>query len=214
MTADVPLRCRCGRIRGSARAIGPSMGTRLICYCDDCQMYARFLGTDGVLDEFGGTDVFQTTPAHVLITEGRCEIRCLRLSDRGLMRWYSGCCKVPLANTVASPRVPFVGIVHTFLDHASDGRTRDEAQGPPRAFIQGRFAPGGVPAHAHPRAPLSVILRSIRVLLLGWVRREHRPSPFFDAAAKTPISAPRVLTAEERAAITAPGRPRPTPRTS
>jgi hypothetical protein len=201
MTTDVPLRCRCGQIRGSATGVGPRMGTRLVCYCDDCQMYARFLGADGVLDSFGGTDVFQTTPAHVRITEGVSEIRCLRLSEKGLMRWYCGCCKVPLANTLSSPKMPFVGIVHTFMDHAGDGRTRDEVLGPPRAFTQGKFAVGGVPAHAHRTAPLSVILRAIRVLFLGWVRREHRPSPFFDAATGKPIVTPHVLTKDERAAI-------------
>lgn len=176
------------------------MGTRLVCHCDDCQMYARFLGLEGVLDRFGGTDVFQTTPAHLHITEGAGEVRCLRLSRKGLMRWYAGCCKTPLGNTLASPRVPFVGIVHTFMDHAGDGRTRDEVLGPPVAFTQGKFAIGGVPAHAHPTASISVILRAIRVLFLGWVRREHRPSPFFDAGTGKPISLPHVLTHAEREA--------------
>lgn len=197
MSSDVPLRCRCGRIRGLAVGIGPEMGTRLVCYCDDCQRYARTLATDGVLDVYGGTDIFQTTPAHVRITAGTSELRCLRLSDKGLMRWYSGCCKVPVANTVASPKVPFVGIVHTFMDHVGDGHTRDEVLGPPRAFVQGRFAPGGVPPLAHPSAPLSLIVRAMRVMLLGWVRREHRPSPFFDVTTGKPIVVPSVLPREK-----------------
>lgn len=203
MTSDVPLRCRCGHIRGLAVGVGHEVGTRLVCYCDDCQRYARALGTDGVLDRFGGTDIFQTTPARLRITEGTDEIRCLRLSEKGLIRWYSGCCKVPLVNTVASPKVPFVGVVHTFMDHASDGRTRDEALGPPRAFVQGKFAIGGVPPQAHRTAPLSLILRSIRVLLLGWVRGEHRPSPFFDAKSGAPIVVPSILTEGELAAADA-----------
>lgn len=86
------------------------------------------------------------------------------------------------------------------MDHAGDGRTRDEVLGPPVAFTQGKFAIGGVPAHAHPTASISVILRAIRVLFLGWVRREHRPSPFFDAETGKPISLPHVLTHAEREA--------------
>ena len=46
-------------------------------------------------------------------------------------------------------------------------------------------------------APLSVILRAIRVLLAGWVRRESRPSPFFDAKTRKPIVEPHVVTQAE-----------------
>ncbi len=40
---DIPLRCLCGRMRGVARAVSPSAGFRFVCYCKDCQAFARFL---------------------------------------------------------------------------------------------------------------------------------------------------------------------------
>jgi hypothetical protein len=31
---------------------------------------------------------------------------CLRLSDKGVFRWYTDCCRTPIGNTAASPRFP------------------------------------------------------------------------------------------------------------
>jgi hypothetical protein len=44
LPSDVPLRCRCGHVRGVEIRVSPSSGLRLVCYCKDCQAFARFLG--------------------------------------------------------------------------------------------------------------------------------------------------------------------------
>jgi hypothetical protein len=113
------------------------------------------------------------------------------------MRWYAGCCRTPVANTLASPRVPFAGLVHTFMDFAS-GASRDEVLGKPLAGIQGRFVASGVPPGAHARAPAWFVLRSARLLLAAGVCGKARPHPFFDAATGAPVVAPEVLTPAER----------------
>ena len=33
----------------------PRAGCRVVCYCDDCQAFARFLACPGITDERGGT---------------------------------------------------------------------------------------------------------------------------------------------------------------
>ena len=48
MSRNIPLRCRCGQVQGEARA-GRTYA-RLTCHCADCQAYARFLATPGVVD--------------------------------------------------------------------------------------------------------------------------------------------------------------------
>lgn len=169
-----------------------------MCHCDDCQAYARWVGVDGVVDRHGGTDIFQMTPSQLRISAGAEHLHCVRLSQKGLMRWYAGCCRTPVGNTLASPRVPFVGVVHTFMDHAADGRSRNDVLGPPIAFIQGRFAVGGAPPHVHASAPPSLLVRSARLLLAAWLRGKGRPSPFFDARSGAPVALPRVLTSAER----------------
>lgn len=177
--------------------------------CDDCQAYAYWLErADDILDENGGTAVFQMTPAQLKLVEGREHLRCVRLSDKGLMRWYAGCCNTPIGNTLASAKMPFIGVFHLVMDHARDGRTAEEALGPVRARVQARWGRGELPADAHPRAPLGLILRSVRLLLRGWLRGGHAPSPLFDPLTGKPVAEPTVLTPEARERLRASCGPR------
>ena len=199
MPTQLPLKCTCGAVRGVATDLSPATGNRLVCLCDDCQDYAHHLEREeAILDADGGTDVFQMTPAQLEITHGAEHLRCLRLSPKGLLRWYTGCCNTPVGNTLASPRVPFVGVPHLFMDHAASGLSRDQALGPVRAKIQARFSPRAVPADAHRRAPPSLIARSAWQLLRGWLAGRQRPSPFFDARTGAPTVEPTVLTPGQR----------------
>jgi hypothetical protein len=185
-------------VTGVALDVSPARGNRLVCMCDDCQAYAEWLGvTEALLDVNGGTEVFQLTPAQVQIRGGHEHIRCVRLSKKGLMRWYVECCNTPIANTLASARAPFLGLPCWFMDHASEGRSRDEDLGPVRARIQGRYGKPPLLPGSYPRAPLSLILRSVGQLVRGLIAGAHRPSPLFDEAG-APIVEPRVLSSEER----------------
>ena len=95
---DVPLRCRCGRVRGVAINVSPANGFRFVCYCKDCQAFARFLDRADVLDSAGGTNIFHMPPGRVRLTAGTDAMRCLRFSNR-VLRWYAECCRTPIANT-------------------------------------------------------------------------------------------------------------------
>src|SRR6202011_2265415 len=81
MPLDLPLRCRRGRVRGVASDVSPSTGFRFVCYCKDCQAFARFLKRADVLDPAGGTDIFQMPPGRVseFSRLGRCP---RRIQDR------------------------------------------------------------------------------------------------------------------------------------
>ena len=199
MPRDLSVRCSCGALRGVVRGVTGDSGNRVICYCDDCQSFAHFLGhPDQTLDTHGGTDIFQMSPAHLKITQGAERLACMRLTPGGLLRWYADCCKTPVGNTPASRHVPFVGLIHTFNDHASDGGSRGEALGPVRARVQARFAKGDRDAlDANDRAPLSLIFRFARMVLMARLRGEHARSPFSDDQTRVPIARPRVLTTEE-----------------
>jgi uncharacterized protein DUF6151 len=98
MPLDLPLRCRCGRMRGVASGVSPSTGFRFVCYCEDCQVFARFLRRVDVLDPAGGTDNVQMPAARVKLTAGTDAMGCLRLSST-VLRWYSACCRTPIGNT-------------------------------------------------------------------------------------------------------------------
>ena len=87
-----------------------------------------------MLDAASGTDIFQMPPGRVKLTAGMDAVRCLRLSSRGVYRWYTDCCRTPIGNT-AGPRVPPIGLIHCFMDHQGHGHSRDVVLGPPLCRI-------------------------------------------------------------------------------
>ena len=197
---DLPLRCRCGYVRGVASEVSPSSGFRFLCYCKDCQAFARFLERADVLDAAGGTDIFQMPPARVKLTAGTEALRCLRFSSK-VLRWYSDCCRTPIGNTAADPRFPVIAVIHCFMDHQADGRSRDVVLGPPLCRIYGRSAVGPLPPMAPAPPLLRVFVRRASKMLGWWMRGLARPSPFFDVSTNAPCSVPHVLTRSERAAL-------------
>ena len=205
MPTDLPIRCSCGALRGIARGVSAKRVNRLVCYCDDCQSFAYFLGglggiggTAEILDAHGGTDIFQTSSARLEIQQGAEQLACVRLRPGGLLRWYAECCKTPIGNTLAARQVPFVGLIHSCSDHASDGRSRDEVLGPVRAGVNARFAKGDrSQLDAHDRAPVSLLLRFARILSTARLRGDHKRSPFFDPETGEPSASARVLSKSE-----------------
>jgi hypothetical protein len=198
--SNLPLRCHCGHVRGVARAVAPSTGFRFICYCQDCQAFARFLERPDVLDAAGGTDIFQMPIGRVTLIAGTDALRCLRFSGK-VLRWYADCCRTPIANTAATPRFPVIGLIHSFMDHAAGGQPRDEVLGPPLCRIFERSASAPLPPNAPPPPSLRIFaLRALR-LLGWWLRGVGRPNPFFDPHTNAPLSTPRAFTPAERAGL-------------
>lgn len=170
----LPLRCACGELRGTLDA-RPTSGVRCVCYCDDCRAYARWLGRDDVLDAHGGTDVVPTWPARVRL-EAAGSLAVMRLSDKGMYRWYAACCRTPLANVMANPRMPFNGVLRRAID--ADDATLDATFGPAQG-VQGRYAIGGCPPGAHETANLGIIAGALGLLARGFLAGGHQPSPWF-----------------------------------
>jgi hypothetical protein len=162
------------------------------------------------LDERGGTDIFQMAPSKVRLTSGAETLGCVRLSEKGMHRWYCSECKTPIGNTMG-PSVPFAGMIHSFMRFDRAGRSRDEVLGPPRAHVQTKFATPGAPLPSAPLQTLRAIAHGVKLLAGWWLARAGSPSPFFDEATQAPRALPRVLSAEERSALArAPAR-RPDP---
>jgi hypothetical protein len=202
MTQDsknILLRCRCGQVRGVANEVAPKSGFRFVCYCEDCQAFARFLERPDVLDAAGGTDIFHMPAGRVKLTAGTNAVRCLHFSSM-VFRWYTDCCRTPIGNT-AGPRFPVVGLTHSFMDHDADGRTRDEVLGAPLCRIFERSAVGPLPPDAPPPRSLRLVTFRIPTLFGWWLRGLGRPNPFFDDYTNAPLSVPHVFTPSERVAV-------------
>ena len=196
---DLPIRCLCGALRGTLRDASSESGNRCVCYCDDCQSFAYFLErADEVLDENGGTDIFQTSSGQLEFDQGLENLTCVRLTDSGMFRWYADCCNTAIGNTPWTSRVPFVGLIHSCVDHAAEGRSRDQAVGPIRMRGFARFAKGDrSKLEAHEAAPLAMGPRVTEILKEALERGDQNRSPFFKANTDEPCVSPRILTAVE-----------------
>ena len=195
------LRCRCGHVSGIALDVAPASSLRLVCYCRYCRAFAHFLDRPDVLDSAGGTDILQMPPGRVKIVTGADAVRCMKLSGR-VFRWYTECCRTPIGNT-GSPRIPLVGLIHCFI--SGDSADLNDAVGAPRYRVYSESATGPLPPDAPPQPSNATIVLRVASLLLGWwMRGLGRPNPLFDAKTGAPLSEPRLLTPEERAALLRP----------
>jgi hypothetical protein len=202
MSRDAELRCRCGEVRGKVKDASPKTVSRAVCYCDDCQAYLHHLDRTDLLDAKGGTDIVQVAPASLTFERGVDRIVGVRLSPKGLYRWYASCCKTPVGNTV-TPAIPFVGIVV----QAFQGP--DDAFGQPLGRIWGQFATGEAP-EGSTRLNLRLIARAFRKIL-GWrLRGKTWPHPFFDRATRAPRRPVTTLSRAERDALRPQCGPHPT----
>jgi hypothetical protein len=153
-----------------------------------------------VLDQAGGTDIFQMPPGRLKLTAGMDAVRCLSLSNK-VLRWYTECCQTPIANSAATPRFPITGVIHSIINHDGGNRFLDEVLGPPLCRVFERSAIEALPPNAPGPPSLGVLARRTSTMLGWWVRGLGRPNPFFDDKTKIPRIAPRVLTPSERSAV-------------
>ena len=185
--------CSCGALKGVLSR--PDAVNRCVCYCKDCQAFAHFLGqADGILDAAGGTEVIQTTPANVTITQGQSKLACIRLREKGLLRWYTSCCNTPIGNTLPNFQFAFVGLIHSCLD--GSGESLDGSFGPIRMWVNTQSAKTPVPAK-----PVATFIGMVRVM--GMVVRDRftgrfQSTPFFSPVTGVPVVKPVVLSDSER----------------
>jgi len=190
---DVPLKCDCGTVQGKLKLKSPAEGNHVVCFCVDCQAFANNLsGRGDILDDWGGTRVYQSALWNVEIYTGIDQLRCLRLTRKGLYRWYTGCCDTPVGNT-GSAKFPFVGLIHNFLD---TGEQTDVLLGPVRGYHKLESAIGKPPEDIQKVGmPVTTMIRVFYRLIKWKLTGSNKPNPFFDASGKS-ISKPRVLSSE------------------
>lgn len=156
------IRCRCGAVAGHVQAVEHR---HVVCYCHDCQLFARYLNRADTLDLHGGTDAMITAPGYVHLDRGQAQVRCLRLSARGAHRWYAACCNTPLGSTLGA-WLPYASLPSICLECPG-------ALGAVNARVRARFASGYVPG-AQLRISFAFLLRTLWLMLRQF--RARRPS--------------------------------------
>lgn len=191
MSTIVHLKCRCGTVKGKLNVV-PGSFFYVHCLCCDCQSFASHLNNkENILDEHGGSELIQTYPAFMEITEGQDKMSCVQLRSKGLYRWYTTCCNMPLANTMSSSRVPFVGVSAKLMQFSNEQEKR-EVLGPITMKAFGKYSIGEMPKDAHPRFPVSYMPKILSFMLKGMLGKKNCPSPFFNG--REPVARVDVLS--------------------
>jgi hypothetical protein len=192
-----PLQCRCGTIKGWVS--DPAGANRVVCYCRDCQAFARFLGQEReTLDAQGGSDIVQTLPKNVSFTHGTESLACMRLTQKGMVRWYAACCGTPIGNTMENYKISFIGLLHNCLE--TPGRSLQNSFGAVRTFANPRGAIGD------PKPKASGVARTVwwfaKNILKARINGDYKRTPFFTNG--QPVATPRVISGAERASAMQP----------
>jgi hypothetical protein len=205
MGTTLRIRCTCGALQGEARDVTAAAGNHAVCYCDDCQAFAHFLGrASEVLDANGGTEIYQMSPALVRFTAGTDRLACVRLTDKGMRRWYAACCRTPIGNTMASRGMAFVGVIPFCFERPADDPALLRTLGPILVRAFRRYAKGDPLKIPADRIPFTLdVLRVVRLLLWWKLRGDSRGSPFFDAQTGRPTVEAHVLNDLELSAVRA-----------
>jgi len=148
-----------------------------------------------VLDAQGGTEIVASLPCNLRFDAGGDALACLSLSPRGLLRWYAACCDTPIGNTPRSPKMAYVGLVHSCLEQGAPPLA--QTFGPLRMAVNSGSALQ--PVRKSPALASAASLFGLAKTLLGArLGGGWRDNPFFEAGTATPVRAVRVLTPAER----------------
>jgi hypothetical protein len=197
------LRCWCGALEGIVT--NPARASHVVCYCEYCQAYAHLLGLpQRLLDEHGGSHLLQTLPANITFTSSLETLVCLRLTPRGMLRWYARCCGAPIGNTLANPKLSVIRLVHACLD--TGGASLEEIFGPVTAWRHTVDATGKPRPKSAGRSRMTRWL--FNAMLNARLNGDYRRTPFFNPDTGAPIVTPRQIRRYELDGVMAPVRMR------
>jgi hypothetical protein len=196
MEVIMEIQCECGKFRAELTKFPKNTPGRLKCYCDDCQAYLHHLKRTDLLDENGGTEIIPTYPADIKLIAGKEHVQCVRLIPKGMFRFATTCCNTPIANT--DPKRPWAG-VHRRMFTTKDPHKLDNALGPIKSSIMGKFAKGTPPPGTPQTFDFKGALIVFPYIIKGMILGKSKGSPFFENG--QPITVPKILTSEELHAL-------------
>lgn len=193
------LQCKCGAVRGHIKEGGPH--NRLICYCTDCRAFARFLAGAGagdrdILDAAGGTEIIQLAQSRLHFVSGAEQLVALKLTEKGMVRWYTKCCHTAIGNTLASPAGAFIGLIHSCLHR----QQLEPDFGAKVALLNTSTALGPV----QQRGLTGVLLRFLTIMISERLSGRYRQSPLFSSEGVLRVT-PKTLTKTELQQLKAAG---------
>ncbi|MBQ4811707.1 hypothetical protein J8M20_10185 [Pseudoalteromonas luteoviolacea] len=189
MTQYLDIRCDCGALQGRVACGAHFFQNRVMCYCDDCQAFVNHLGHESSLNQYGGTDVYQVSASQVSIVSGHEHLKCLKVTPKGVHRWYASCCNAPIGNTIG-PQWPLVGFISSVIV-----QDLDSIVGPIKGSVFCQFANQPVPKEVKGRWSHKRIVATMVIKLLVWrILGKAQPNPFYKAGKA--VSKPHCLASD------------------
>jgi len=192
---NVNLKCECGKFQAIIKNPKKSNSNRAVCLCVDCQSFAHYLEKpEKILDSNGGTEIFATYPSQIEFVKGVENLKSMKLSPKGLLRWYVDCCRTPIANT-PGVKMPFTAIFHNCIE--LNAKDKDSVFGKLSLRFFGKYGKKPLPPETYQGAPLSLSLKMFPFLMKGLIFKKHIPHAFFNED-RSPKVEPIILTKIER----------------
>jgi len=185
------ISCDCGSFRGEI--IDCTAGVSAVCYCKDCQMFAAYLGkTDDVLDPSGGTEVVGLRHSNIRFIDGVENLKNISLSNKGLLRWYTDCCKTPIGDTPRNFKISHIGLIHNCIEGASSDLEKSFGS------VKLRINTNSTEKPVKTLKPsLSLVAQYLLSITKQFVSKRYKLSPFFNESGE-PLLEVEVLTKEQR----------------
>lgn len=135
------------------------------------------------MDAQGGTEVIQVAQPCFHVTKGHEYLAALRLSPKGLVRWYASCCNTPIGNTTNNPKVSFIGVVDVMLD-----KQRLDADFGSDVAVANADSAMGEPKPKNRGIP-KVVLNVLKMTVPTWLSGRYQRSELFqDGMPVVPLS--------------------------
>ena len=177
------IQCDCGKFKARLNNIKKATTGRLVCYCNDCQNYARKLCRHDLLGPYGGTEAVVVYPSDYEIIEGKDLLVCNLLSPSGASRFSTTCCNTPVANT--KQKFPWVSILTKSFENANEGSTEELGNIKSRAF--GMYKTDKAPFKISNKVSVKDILIVLPFILKGMILKKYSKSPIYKEDQVTPF---------------------------
>ncbi|MFT5045171.1 MAG: hypothetical protein ACI8UP_002142 [Porticoccaceae bacterium] len=226
MQSKLFVSCHCGQFKALVPIDEQGKPTRLKCYCVDCPTYARHLNQAEVqLDDNGGTDILQISPAQFSITAGEERLGNLMLSPKGIYRWHTSCCQTPICNTPTKAEMPYVGLLLNNISNITNanintnhqqssgqGRNKTLTDENRLAQLQNVIGPVQFGVGAGIKHPINAdwpvskgfgfrgMFGTLRNMAIWRIRGDHKRSIFIDSVNGKPLVQPTLFTIGQRQA--------------
>ncbi len=179
------LQCKCGTVRGVVEHATPEEGDFVVCHCSDCQALPAFLGAaDRILEQHGGTALYQSRCAQLEIREGKENLAGLHLTEKSTLRWYAACCDTPMFNTYSNGRIPYVTTLLANCEPAGGDRLCKPIG---HLFLGDAM---GDTSGLEPFSMAKLMRRFFKRMVKDYFFGDLRRNPLFDSATLEPIAPP------------------------